>query len=515
MRIVIGHLISILILISTLPLVSSQETSHDLVNPAFYVMNISPTRVAPGETSTLNATIKNLGTRFASRIEVMIDPEDLSPIDPIGAGNLQIGTAEKAQFTRFFGIVEQSEEINLVFDFHVDQSAEERVYFIPLVLSWGERYTQTLQPGILIKRSEAEFQLLESSPELLTSGGSGDLKIKIINFGDNYAHDLRASIDPTDTSPLDPIGRTTLLFEGKKIQSGEELELQFPVNIKHNSPEGVYNIPLNLEWEDNTAIDKNQTINIGLFVKRPHSSIEVTHQVPASIKPGEGFDLGLTVKNTGDPLYHMDAFIEIEGESLMSKGPDNFHIDELSVGESKSFELNFISDKGLTTGLYSIPITLKYEGVDGNPREQTENVPVEVKGLAKLSIASLKIDPQNPRKGDEVTIELRIENVGDDDSENTKLVLDSDLEGFKTAYLGELERDDDTPAIFTLRADSPGELINTLTLTYEDDFGEHTISEEIRFTVYDSQTKNIRRIFPFVFGVIASVGIYKLKKRKG
>jgi hypothetical protein len=158
---------------------------------------------------------------------------------------------------------------------------------------------------------------------------------------------------------------------------------------------------------------------------------------------------------------------------------------------------------------------VKYEGLDGQLKSQQERVPIEVKGLAKLNLASLKIEPQNPKSGDEITIEVRVENVGDDDAENAKLVLDSELEGFKTAYLGELEKDDDTPAIFTLKATMAGETVNKLTLTYEDDFGEHILSEEIRFSISDNQTQNMGRLLVVLLAAAAFIIYLAAKKRKG
>jgi hypothetical protein len=304
------------------------------------------------------------------------------------------------------------------------------------------------------------------------------------------------------------------MFEDRKILHGEDITLEYLINVEQNTPEGVYYVPIKLEWDDNTAITKSKTVKIGYLVKEPHTSIEVNYETPDIIKLGDEFNLGLTLQNSGDAIYHVDTIIGGERESLLSKGPDNIHIDELSTGETNRIEINFISNKDLDTGLFSIPITLKYEGLDGQLKTQTEIVPVEVKGLAKLNIASLKIEPQNPKKGEEITIELRIENVGDDNAENTKLVLDSELKGFKTAYLGELEKNDDTPAIFTLRANAAGEVTNKLILTYEDDFGEHALSEEIRFNISNNQTQDMGGLLVVLLAAAAFIIFAVAKKRK-
>jgi hypothetical protein len=513
MKIKLEKIIFVTILFMILVSISASATETD-----FYIIDVSPTEVTPGETTKLSLTLKNLGTTFASRIEVSLDPEDTSPIDPIGIGSLQIGEAKEAQTTTYFGVVNQLEEIKLSFNFNVDTGTEEKTYNVPLVLTWSAgdstEKSQTLPISMQVKELKADFQVVQSSPEMLIGGGTSTLKIILKNFGDNYANDLKAEIDSNDVSPIDPIGQIRLVFEDQKIQPDENILLEYPINVKQGTPESVYYTPIVLEWDDDTSVSKNQTVKIGNLVKEPHTSLEVSYEAPDIITPGDEFNLGVTLKNTGDSVYHIDTIVGGERESLLSRGPDNNHIEELSTGETNRIEINFISNKDLDTGLYSIPITLKYEGLDGQPKAQTENVPVEVKGFAKLNIASLKIEPQIPKKGEEITIELRIENIGDDDAENTKLVLDSELKGFKTAYLGELEKNDDTPAIFTLRANAAGEVTNKLILTYEDDFGEHVLSEEIRFNISNNQTQDMGGLLVVLLAAAAFIIFVVAKKRK-
>jgi len=624
-KILITELFVILLIFFTAPAVSATEAD-------FYAINVSPTQVAPGQTSTLNITLKNLGTSFASRIEASLDPTDTSPIDPVGAGRVQIGEAKKAQTTTYFGVVKQSEEITLSFDFSVDPDASEKTYLVPLALKWdaGEptQKTQTLQLGIQVKKRDADFHAVRVIPETLAVGETTTLTVTLKNSGGNYAYDLKVDLDSSDTSPIDPIGPISLEFEDEQVLPGGEVELQYLVNVKQNTLEKVYYVPLDLEWEDDTSTTKSQSIKVGLLVaeslpvievgieapdritagdefdvslillnkggdalkdiaiavnssanlavtpKPPNNlylmelgmgktetvvfsfktdekseerlysipvilsykseggteklqyeiisvtlekdepAIQVDQGVPAYIKPGEEFEVFLTLVNTGGSAKNIDIIIDSEEGSILPKGPNNIHLQELSSKATKRIDMMFISSKDLATGLYNIPITVKYEGLDGEIKNQEERLPIEVKGLAKLNIASLKIEPQNPKKGDEVTIELRIENVGDADAENTKLTLDSELEGFKTAYLGELKKDDDTPAIFTLKAAVAGEAVNTLTLTYEDDFGENILSEEIRFNISDNQTQNLGTILVVLLAAAALLIYLAAKKRK-
>jgi hypothetical protein len=65
-----------------------------------------------------------------------------------------------------------------------------------------------------------------------------------------------------------------------------------------------------------------------------------------------------------------------------------------------------------------------------------------------------------------------------------------------------------------LRANAAGEVTNKLILTYEDDFGEHALSEEIRFNISNNQTQDMGGLFVVLLAVAAFIIFVVAKKRK-
>lgn len=61
-----------------------------------------------------------------------MNPDDTSPIDPLGSAKIQMRNAKEAQETTYFGVVTQLEEIKLSYDFAVKPNANEGMYFVPL-----------------------------------------------------------------------------------------------------------------------------------------------------------------------------------------------------------------------------------------------------------------------------------------------------------------------------------------------------------------------------------------------
>ncbi|WP_269851043.1 COG1361 family protein [Methanosarcina horonobensis] len=107
---------------------------------------------------------------------------------------------------------------------------------------------------------------------------------------------------------------------------------------------------------------------------------------------------------------------------------------------------------------------------------------------------------------------LRLENVGEGEARFVKARLEG-LEGSGStdAFLGRLEKDDDAPAVFTFIPQKAGEQEVTLLVEYEDDFGDHRLSEDLKFNVIRTHDS----IFPFVLVavLVLAVALLYLKKK--
>jgi hypothetical protein len=117
-----------------------------------------------------------------------------------------------------------------------------------------------------------------------------------------------------------------------------------------------------------------------------------------------------------------------------------------------------------------------------------------------------------PVKGQQASMILRLENVGEGEARFVKARLEG-LEGSGNteAFLGRLKKDDDAPAVFTFIPEKAGDQEVTLLVEYEDDFGEHQLSEDLTFNV-DRQKGSI---IPIVLGVvlILAAAVFYMKKK--
>ncbi len=371
--------------------------------------------------------------------------------------------------------------------------------------------------------TDADFYILKLEPESLNAGEAAQLNITLKNLGTRYAYSLRAYLDPADASPIDAIS-SEKKFIGKAqeaeptqyfglVRQGEEITISFQVKAKPGTAEKVYLTPLILEWVDDELLQKKQTINMGFFVRKVEPAIEVMLEAPKAVRAGEDFKIALALRNTGnDRAKNINMVLNSSDSLLPVMPPNNLRVEKLEVGESAVVRFTLTVSEKAPKGLYSAILALEYDGEGSASKRQTEIIPITVKNYAKLNIASLKIEPANPREGEEIKVEVRVENVGYGDAEEIKLVLESELPGFKTAYIGKLKKDEDSPAIFILSADRAGTIKSNMLLNYTDDFGAHSTAEKVQF---DVSARNAKGYVPIALLSAAAVALlaYYLRRK--
>lgn len=357
---------------------------------------------------------------------------------------------------------------------------------------------------------------ISSSPELFVAGlsfheiGIGeikDLRIDVGSYGKILAKKVEAELDPLDVSPVDPVGPSKI-FIGDV--SNESFSLSYRIHVKSGTPENVYSVPLFLRWL--SGIDgtrKEDVLSIGMKVsgiKEP--SLEVQKEVPASVLPGEDFSVVLKITNKGEvKATGINVIVNLSGVPVTSRGPDNLYIEELLPGENESLMFNFTSGKSPPLGIYSIPVVVSYMSPLGN-KFQLETV--GIRGIPELSVASISSDPVRIMEGEFATLTIRIENTGSADAKSAIARIDLPFEGDKESVIGKIEPDEDVPAIFILRAGSPGLYSYKISVEYEDDFGSHEFEHTSEIFVYSKR-------FPIELIVIFAVALlifYIYRRRK-
>lgn len=295
-----------------------------------------------------------------------------------------------------------------------------------------------------------------------------------------------------------------------------------PITILIQAPEkeGIYFPELWIDTGtgigDGTSTRYPVPVNVNTRIslqKKPDLSLEKT--LPSSVVPGDPFSVSIQVRNDGQGRAD-DIFLSLNttSSSIALTSPANYHIDHLAPGENATFDLWFNSGKDAELGMASIPVSINYANADGSRERIAETIGIPMKGKAEIAIKSLTTDPTRPNPGESVTLTFRIENTGTDRATSVKAVLATPLSGTKESFIGSIDKDSDGPALFYVKSSEGGEIPVTVNLTWNDDYGSHSLTENATITVGQSSAPAIAVVILVIAGAAAGGAYWFLRIRK-
>lgn len=267
------------------------------------------------------------------------------------------------------------------------------------------------------------------------------------------------------------------------IGPGQSIPVTFSIRAPYD--EGLYypEIWVNVDGGKNVRYPIPVNVNSKDQILRA-PAIEVEKSMPESINPGDDFVVYLHVKNNGLlRANEMSLSLSPGTPAIGVKGPTTLALSDLDGGMSKEVQVEFITDRTLSSGLQHVTLNITYFLPDGTQKVQTEEIQIPIKGKAELSIASVTCNPENPQPDTPLNLIIRLENTGTDTAKSVIATVDLPMEGTLQAFIGKIKADNDAPAIFTITPDTPGTFEYTLSVNYSDEWGEHTHNQTMHLVV--------------------------------
>lgn len=367
--------------------------------------------------------------------------------------------------------------------------------------------------AVIPSKAQPSVQVIhyQVSPEVLMPREIGTITVTIRNSGD-----VSADIDEVHLVRRKLESLSGTYYNVGMLGSGESTNITFTFKAPYK--EGIYFPEIHIDVFNATNVRYPVLVNVNTRVSKvKQPSIEVEKTIPDYINPGDNFNVSLNLINKGQSKADdINIVVNLSNSFISSKSPSNYYIAGLEPGETYELNLKFTSDKNAEIGLYSIPIILQYSGASGFLKHQTETIGIQMIGKAKLDIAQKKMNLDIIKVGDTFTLTLKIENTGTDDAKGVKAYIDSEyFYGDKTAYLGEISKDDYANAIFTLTAGNiAGSHESELKIVYEDDYGTHELCKDITLVIYPTQQDYSPIVIVVVLAIASiAIGFWKFKKR--
>jgi hypothetical protein len=333
------------------------------------------------------------------------------------------------------------------------------------------------------------------TPAVLMPGDTGTITITIKNTAQAATEKensgivqggLFASTKNTDINVfienvhLDPNGITVLNADFDRVGElgpGQSVPVTFVIKAPARS--GIYFPEAWIDVKDGRSTRFPVLVNVNTDIatqKKP--SLAIAKTLPARVAPGDDIASELTVENTGlTRASDISITVNSTVKSIALTTTGRYYIASLDPGEKSTISLRFASDRNTPVGINPVTLAVSYNNMDGTIERQTETLGIPFKGKAAIAISSVTTDPVRPVPGNPFTLVVRVENTGTDRATSVRATLDSGFAGTREAFIGSIDKDSDAPAIFYLQATKDGTVPAAISITYNDEYGAHTVNE--------------------------------------
>lgn len=205
---------------------------------------------------------------------------------------------------------------------------------------------------------------------------------------------------------------------------------------------------------------------------------------PEAVRPGDPAAVRLEFINSGESAAERVVVrIGNASTSVRPKEGELFHIQTIPAGGHEAVETMFITDRKAEPGIATVPVTLTYYSIDGAEQIEHATISLLIRGQAETGIASVETSPERIVSGEPFNLIIRIENAGTGDAKSVNARIDLPVSGTREAFLGKIKPGNDAPALFRLGGIPAGNHAYTVTISYNDEWGDHVVTRPLTLSV--------------------------------
>jgi hypothetical protein len=474
---------------------------------------VAPNPVAAGGTVIVQIELLNQGTAAAQGIVVEISENDR--FSPSGSASVPAGDLLPGQ-TRMV-------QLGAV----VAQGAVDGTNTIPIRVSYrppsGEVQTTNASATVTVNKTQ-EISLMtvtgyEITPALAAPGELVTITFTIMNAGTRPANSGLLRITG-DNSVLVPAYRGDTLLIGNVFPGGV-MSLDFPMVVNAAAKPGAQVQPVAISYMDGS---ENRTMNTSITINVDRSStaeplilLSEYDTGESELVPGMEFTLRALIENIGsaDATNALLSFGSTITETNTVGGDDGSgtgtgtgsgsgsggssatvfapigtgetrYFESISAAQALEVEQRFLVSGTVNSGIYNLPIVVRYDGSDGTQKETTLPLNLLVVAQPRLQTVLQSPLPDSVEAGGMVLASWQVQNLDKKDARlgNAQVTVDNGevVNGMDT-FVGTLGADKRSSFEATIIPASEGPLNITLTLNYLDDMNR---SQQV---VYDYQVE--------------------------
>ncbi len=341
-----------------------------------------------------------------------------------------------------------------------------------------------------VQSEENKFIITDVTPESLQPSEITTVSITLKNIGTRAAYHVATEVLADDRSPLKVLGRAKKSIETTSLNSlgrNRKITVQYDFYIDTNAKATIYPIPLRVIWSDEpepekSIIDefKSEELYFGIKVsgQAKEAKVDILNvtTVPAVIEPGTKATLEIKHKNIGE-LAISSLNVRLLAEYPFTPVGSNLevYINELDPGETVTARFNIAVDVHAPSSYYEIPLILEYAD-EFRTHEKNTSIGIEVKGVPRIFIQEIILEPSKLTTGTEGLLMIRLINTGTESAEDAKIRIPGagNILTEEHQFIGEIAPGESQTAAFGVAVDKEAKIGKhglTISMSCKDKYG--------------------------------------------
>jgi hypothetical protein len=464
-----------------------------------------PGTIRPGDTVTFFFDIVNVGSRPALGVSVTVDPGGKFIPSNGQSSVLLPDLAVGAIFSTQLSVIAANDtpggpqSVTITFNFR-DFAGQ----------SGSSKGTLTVNVDAVARTSQVTLARYQVNPNPIVPGQPVTVTILVQNTGNATASQVLVSVGAENAFLLaGPQGNS---FPIGDIAAGASASVDMPLIVATNARSGPQTQNLTITYLQGT---ENRTFTAGMTMEIQRVEVPAPIMLIDSFEtgldfltPGQEFTLNVGIKNigSGDASAAVVTFGNVDAGSSqqdpnstpdpnnpgggstggvttttsntfapLRSGGAQFVGEMAAQGDTITLEQDFIVNGSVDSGVYSLPVTIRYRREDGTTAQDNLRVSLVVIVQPQLRINAISPLPPEGNIGESFLISLEIANRGRKAVNFTNAVVTAEnaevIAGDDT-FLGPLRNDDQTTLDTTIIPGATGTVTVTVTLNYTDDLNQ-------------------------------------------